>query len=395
MIGLDEIVRIDTRIDSRSISFENPTGARGAGGQAHGGRKGSPMRNLAPGERIQLADIDGPGCIRHVWMTFPPAPPQDMRAVWMEVFYDGAAEPSISVPCLDFFGLSHGRATAFASALTSAQEGRGFNAYFPMPFAKRARVELVNSASRPMPFYYQIDYTLEPVPDQSGYLHVAFRRENPTTLKRDFVIAEGLKGPGRFLGCVVGVRPFKDGMGWYGEGEFKVYRDGDTTHPTICGTGLEDYVGSAWGMGKHSAPYAGVPVLVEPERTASGTMSVLPDYVGFYRWHVVDPIVFSRELKVTIQQIGAVTIPAGPTRTRRSRNTSQPAPAGCWPTRSAATRPSPPICAARTRSASPNGSTITVPPLSCIAARHSRCRGWTSRRRLPTWPCSPTKRRPR
>ena len=321
MIDLDAIARIDTTLDSRSISFENPTGARGAGGQAAGGRKGSPMRNLAPGERIRLGDIAGPGCIRHIWMTFPPAPPAEMRAVWLEVFYDGADQPSISVPALDFFGLAHGRASAFASALTSAQEGRGFNAYFPMPFAKQARLELVNAAARPMPFYYQIDYTLGPVAEQAGYLHVAFRRENPTTLKRDFVIAEGLKGPGRFLGCVVGVRPFKDGMGWYGEGEFKVYRDGDTAHPTICGTGLEDYVGSAWGMGRHSAPYAGVPVLVEPERTAGGAqqgnaMSVLPDFVGFYRWHIADPIVFSREIKVTIQQIGAVTIPAGPDQER-------------------------------------------------------------------------------
>lgn len=290
--------RIDLSLDSRAITFENPTGARGAGGSAHGGRKGAPSRLLAPGERVLLADIAGPGTIRHIWMTFPPAPPEAMRALWMEVTYDGAPAPSISVPCLDFFGLAHGRPVPYASALTSAQEGRGFNAYFPMPFRDRFRMEITNPSRRSLPFYYQADYTLEAaLPADAGYLHAAFRRENPTTMQRDFVIADGLRGPGRFLGCVVGVRVL-DGGPWYGEGEVKVYRDGDAALPTICGTGLEDYVGSAWGMGAHTAPYAGVPLDVRRERAPS------PDFVSFYRWHLPDPIVFHESLRVDIQQIG-------------------------------------------------------------------------------------------
>src|SRR5262245_19646872 len=159
-------------------------------------------------------------------MTFPPAPPEVMRGVWLEVFYDGAAGPSVSVPCLDFFGLPHGRPIAFDSALTSVHEGRGMNAYLTMPFRHGVRVELTNGAARPLELYYQIDYTLEPAfPDHAGYLHVVFRRENPTTLRRDFVIADGLGGPGRFLGCNVGVRVLDGGL-WYGEGEVKVFRDG-------------------------------------------------------------------------------------------------------------------------------------------------------------------------
>jgi len=150
---------IDTSLDSRAATFENPTGGRGRGGQAHGGRKGAPSRSIDPGETVVLADMDGPGTVRHIWMTIPPAPPEVMRAVWLEAFYDGRTDPSVSVPCLDFFGLPHGRPLPYVSALTTAQEGRGFNAYIPMPFTDHLRVELTNSAVVPITLYYQIDYT--------------------------------------------------------------------------------------------------------------------------------------------------------------------------------------------------------------------------------------------
>jgi Protein of unknown function (DUF2961) len=298
---------VDPTLDARAATFENPTGARGAGGTAHGGRKGAPNRRLAPGERVVLADIEGPGIVRHIWMTFPPARPERMRALFLEVFYDGADEPSVSVPCLDFFGLPHGRPVAFASALTAAQEGRGFNSYLPMPFDRRIRIELVNGAPRPTILYYQVDYTLQPeLPDDLGRLHVTFRRENPTVQRQDFVIADDLRGPGRFLGCNVGVRVI-DHAAWYGEGEVKIYRDGDRAHPTICGTGLEDYVCSAWGLSAHHALYAGAPLVVTgPSRPgpATGTLE-LAAFVSFFRWHVLDPVMFSDEMRVTIQQIGS------------------------------------------------------------------------------------------
>lgn len=298
--------RIDLSLDSRAVTFENPSGARGAGGTAHGGRKGAPMRELAPGEKVVLADLEGPGTIRHVWMTFPPARPEWMRAMVLEVFYDGASEPSISVPCLDFFGLPHGRPAHYVSALTAAQQGRGFNAYLPIPFRRRIRVELTNGAARPMFLYYQLDYTLErELAPETGLLHVSFRRENPTRLREDFTIASGLRGPGRYLGCSVGIRPLPaEHFVWYGEGELKIYRDGDGAHPTICGTGLEDYVGTAWGMGTHFALYGGVPLEV---RAPDGP--AIPDFTSFYRWHVLDPVVFARDLRVTIQQIGYAVLP--------------------------------------------------------------------------------------
>jgi hypothetical protein len=288
--------RIDISLDSRAATFENPTGQRGAGGTIAGGRKGSPARVLAPGERVVLMDAVGPGTVRHIWLTVPPGPPEVLRALTLEVFYDGHGQPSVCVPVLDFFGLAHGRPAAYDAALMSVHEGRGYNSYVPMPFRDRLRIEFTNGSARRQHLFYQVDYTLGPVPDDAGYLHASFRREHPTTMRRDFVIAEGLRGPGRFLGCVVGVRVLDEGT-WYGEGEVKCYIDGDGEHPTICGTGLEDYIGSAWGLGQHAALYAGAPNIVQREDGQ-------PAFVSFYRWHLPDPIVFRERLRVTIQQIG-------------------------------------------------------------------------------------------
>lgn len=294
---------IDPGLDSRSISFENPDGARGGGGKAGHGRKGRPSYVCGPGERLVLADIKGPGTIRHIWMTILRLRPEMARALRFEVFYDGASEPSISVPVLDFYGLPHGRVVEYYSALTSINEGQGLNAYIPMPFLRSLRAELVNESARHVLLYYQIDYTLQPLaPEDSSYLHASFRRENPTRLRQDFVIADGLSGPGRFLGCSVGVRVLNKDH-WYGEGEVKIYRDGDREFPTYCGTGLEDYVGSAWNLGRHSGLYSGAPLNLPAE--ADSRAGGMPDLSSFYRWHIPDPVMFSDNLRVTIQQIGS------------------------------------------------------------------------------------------
>jgi len=307
-----DLVRDLTRIDlgqrARTITFENPAGTAGTAGTAANGRKGAPSRTLAPGERVVLADIDGPGTIGHIWLTVPAMRPQHLRAITLEVFYDREHDPSISVPAADFFGAPLGRPVFYHSALQSTQEGRGYNSWIPMPFRRHVRIELSNGAPRPVELYFQVDLVLGPVEPEAGVLHASFRRENPTTLRRDFTIADGFTGPGRFLGCNVGIRVFQEPSWfvWYGEGEVKMYLDGEG-QPTWCGTGLEDYVGTAWGMGPHQTQYQGVPLHVsDPDHPRP-----MPDMVSFYRWHIPDPIVFERALRVTIQQIGAVILPPG------------------------------------------------------------------------------------
>ncbi len=304
---------IDTALDSRSISFENLTGARGAGGTAHGGRKGAPNRITKPGDEITLADIQGPGRIGHFWITVPPLPPQEMRRLILEVTYDGREAPSISVPLVDFFGCPHGRPVPLNTAYTTIQEGRGYNSWLPMPFRDNIRITFRNQSNRTFPLYYQVDYNLAPQAEDTGLLHVSFARENTTTLGQDFTIAQGFKGPGRFMGCNIGVRVLNDILmqkhfSWYGEGEVKIFRDGDEKLPTICGTGFEDYAGTAWGMGAHQTPFAGVPHDV---RNPDGSGGANPDFASLYRWHGPDPIIFQNEVRVTVQQIGAVFLGRG------------------------------------------------------------------------------------
>jgi hypothetical protein len=296
---------IEARLDSRSISAENPDGARGNGGKTGHGRKGNPSRTLAPGEKFVVADIAGPGTLRHIWITTDYGAPEVLRAQRLEIFYDQLEDPSISVPLLDFFGLPHGRHAEYYSALISVNEGLGLNSYIPIPFTRSIRVEITNESSVPTFLYYQIDYTLESsFPLKHSFLHATFRRENPTTPRQDFVVCEGMKGPGRFIGCSVGIRVL-DKAFWYGEGEMKIYRDGDQQFPTYCGTGLEDYVGSAFNLNRHFGLYSGSPINIPANANAHRDLEKrMPDFASFYRWHLPDPIMFSHSLRVTLQQLG-------------------------------------------------------------------------------------------
>ena len=286
---------------TRAASFENPSAAPGGG---HTGRKERPNKLLEPGERVVLADIEGPGTVTHVWLTVGAPYPNDATASFLrhqsiEVFYGDRADPSVSVPVPDFFGAVHGVPVSYASSLTAVTEERGFTSRVPMPFRDRIRIEYHNGTDRHALLYYQVDLLLGPVAEDLGVLHATFRRENPTELGRDFVVTDGLWGPGRFLGWTGGVR-VGDGRHWWGEGEVKMFFDGED-RPTVCGTGTEDYLDSAWGLGPFAAPESGAPLVV-----ASGETDLRSGHrlVGFYRWHLSDPVVFRRELTVTVQQIG-------------------------------------------------------------------------------------------
>jgi hypothetical protein len=296
--------------ESRAATFENPTGERGAGGTAANGRKGAPNRILRPGERVVLADLTGPGRVTHIWLTvgslraLDAPPPAFLRAQVLEVFYDDLDQPSVSVPALDFFGVVHGVPASYASTLTAANEGLGLDSRIPMPFDGRIRIEYENASDDVALLYYQADVLFGPRAAEGGRLHAMFHRENPTTLGEDLVILDGLRGPGRYLGMTGGVRPHD--QWWWGEGEVKVFLDGDDL-PTICGTGTEDYLGSAWSLGVFAAPESGAPLVVGPTGTPAGGWSL----VSFYRWHVSDPIVFGESARVTLQQIGSAMFREG------------------------------------------------------------------------------------
>jgi len=284
---------LDTGLISRSISFENPTGAPGEGGKAASplgvGRKGAPSITLKAGQEVQLCDIEGPGTIRHIWMTTKRSP-VNLRSLVLRAWWDGQEHPSIECPIGDLMGFAHGKVMPYHSAVHSLGQNAGMNIWLPMPFTTRARITLTNEGKEGVPLYYQIDYTIaDKHPGDVGRLHVLFRRENPTTTKQDFVMLPQREGKGRFVGAVLGIRNLTPGQ-WWGEGEIKVYMDGDTDFPTICGTGSEDYVGLSYGM--QQTPYL-----------CNGCSLNEKNFVSMYRWHLPDPIAWRTECRITIQQI--------------------------------------------------------------------------------------------
>ncbi len=286
---------------TRTVWFspENPDGARGGGGLTGGGRKGRPCVTVPAGDSLTLAECATgvSGTVRRVWLTFPDRTPEMLRGVVIEAWWDGSAKPAISAPLGDFFGHMCGRMSAFESVYFGSPEARSFWTILPMPFRDGMRLRLANTTERDLhQLYYEVDCTTgEPRDADTGYIHAVARRENPTTLRRDFEILPTITGHGRFLGAHIGVEVdgVRYGKTWWGEGELKIYLDGDHANPSLVGTGTEDYLGTGWGQGRFAGLYAGAPLEDDAARA-----------YGFYRWHVPDPVYFHESLRVTIQQIG-------------------------------------------------------------------------------------------
>ena len=300
---MTDLYHLPKHLKSRAISFENPDGSPGGGGKIASplgvGRKGAPARMVASGETIQIADIKGPGVLRHIWLATYDVP-DTMRGTVIRMYWDDQEHPSVEAPIGDFFGFAHGTSPPYASAVHSVGGRLALNIWLPMPFAKRARVTLTNEIGISIPVFFQIDYTLgDNIGEDDGYLHAQFRREPVTQRGQDYELMPRRSGRGRYLGAVIGVRP--SDTKWWGEGEVKVYLDGDTQFPTIAGTGAEDYVGLSWGLQPNTFPFHGAN-LVTRERTDTGPVSM-------YRWHVSDPIVWNESIRITAQQIGLAATP--------------------------------------------------------------------------------------
>jgi hypothetical protein len=186
---------------------------------------------------------------------------------------------------------------AFQSSIFSSPEGRSFNCYLPMPFKKGMKIVVTNENSEKLEaIFYEIDYTIGDYHnDNVLYLHAFFNRQNPTAIRKDYEILPKIEGKGRYMGTNIGIRLNKERYfnSWWGEGEVKVYLDGDTDYPTLCGTGTEDYIGSGWGQGQYTHMYQGCTV----DDMEKGMYC-------FYRYHIVDPVYFHKDILVTIQQIG-------------------------------------------------------------------------------------------
>ncbi|MGB2808949.1 MAG: glycoside hydrolase family 172 protein [Sedimentisphaerales bacterium] len=294
---------------TRSISPESFTGEKGKAGMATEGTGSGPARELGQGWKVSpsvrikagqtfvLADIEGPGAIQHIWMT----PTGDNRMNILRIYWDGEKNPSIECPAGDFFACGMGQYIKVTSMAVCVNPKSGFNCYWMMPFRKRCKITMTNIDEKPMTLYYQVDYTLTDVPQDMGYFHAQFRRVNPLPDKEDYTIVDGIRGKGQYVGTYMIWG--SNSPGWWGEGEIKFFMDGDKKFPTICGTGTEDYFCGSYGFDKpqgggyqeFNTPFAGMPQVIMSEKQ--------PRF-GLYRWHIMDPIRFEKDLKVTMQALG-------------------------------------------------------------------------------------------
>ena len=287
-------------IETRWASRENPEGKKGQGGKARNGRKGSAWFTLEDGEDATLAHAENTsGMIRRIWMTINTRNPATLRGTFIEMYWDESEKPAVCAPIGDFFCLGIGRMAVVKNSLFSSPEGRSFNCYIPMPFRKSMKIVVKNRSGQQIKhFYYDVDYTLgDRIEENALYFHCWFNRENPTQMGRDFQLLPFLEGQGRYLGVNLGIRcdRTKYFNTWWGEGEFKAYIDGDQEYPSLCGTGVEDYIGTAWGQDYFYDLYHGSQIYDKENME-----------IACYRLHVPDPIYFHENIQIMIQQIGGI-----------------------------------------------------------------------------------------
>lgn len=300
--------------ETRSISPENVTGEKGKGAMSLDGLakdcardlgqgwKISPYIFIQPGETVTLAEIDGPGAVQQIWMT--------MRGVWRQniirFYWEDRGEPSVEAPVGDFFASGWGTFSQVSSIPVCVNPGSAFNCYWEMPFRRKCKITMTNISDERTTLFYQINYTLTEIPEDCAYFHASFRRVNPLPYGEVYTILDNVKGQGHYVGTYMAWGT--NNNGWWGEGEIKFYIDGDSSFPTICGTGTEDYFCGSYDFEntethdeyvRFTTPYSGLNQVIVPDKLYLSQFRF-----GMYRWHIMDPIRFKRDLKVTIQALG-------------------------------------------------------------------------------------------
>lgn len=287
---------------------------------------------VRPGRRHTLAELDGPGCIKHIWTTNSLALDRDaMRSIMLRMWWDGERRPSVEVPLADFFGAAFGMCRDFCALplQLNPDRGRGMNCWFPMPFREHARIEVHNEWRSPMNLYYYVDCEVYPGWEEDlAYFHAQWRRENPTrgwgrqdikgpanraalraawktcntTGAENYVILDA-RGDGVYVGCHLDVDCFRrEKNDWYGEGDDMIFVDGERWPPALHGTGTEDYFGTAYcPRTEYASPYTGLTRYSGTEWGPEGQCWPFRGKNSLYRFHIEDPIRFRQSIRVTIE----------------------------------------------------------------------------------------------
>ncbi len=298
-----------------SLSPENLTGEKGKGGAMtlEEGSSGSCARDLGigwkvnprmfieAGQTLTLADVHDQGEIRQIWLT----PTGYWRGQILRFYWDGEETPAVECPLGDFFANGLNEYAPVNSLPVCVNPGSSFNCYWRMPFRKGFKITLENRNADRVVVYYQINYVQKPVDEDAAYFHAQFRRENPTEYMKDFTMLDAIKGRGQYVGTYMTWGTHN--RGWWGEGEVKMFLDGDKEFPSICYTGTEDYFCGSYDFEnqktheyeEYTTACAGLPQVIRPDTLYHSQMRF-----GMYRWHITDPIYFEKDIRVTIQALG-------------------------------------------------------------------------------------------
>lgn len=306
---------------SFSVSPENLTGEKGKGAMAEKGTgelcarelgkgwKISPSINISPNETFVLADIKDMGAITSMWFGGVVD-----RNYILRIYWDNNENASVECPLPDFFASAYMKSVyndwntgphfALESLPVVIAPNRGMNCFWQMPFRQRCLITIENRDDKDFICYYQINYTITDIPQDAAYFHAQFRQVKPLLKGDTYTIVDNVQGPGHYVGTAINIGLNGDGN-WWGEGELKFFMDGDTTDPTICYTGTEDYVGGSfnWDVDgqyvTYSTSYMGMHYYQKPD----GLYRIQPRF-SMYRWHIPDPIRFQNDLRVTMQDLG-------------------------------------------------------------------------------------------
>ncbi len=265
---------------------------------------------VAPGKTHVMLDAKGPGVITHLWITFlgPEKQPWAQRGsanqqdMLLRIYWDGSDRPGVEAPVGDFFAGCFGKRAEVISLPITVTRGSAYNCFWQMPFHKSARMEIVNQSDKPISLlYYNVDWIkLDSLPKDMPYFYAQYRQEYPVEHGRDYVVLD-TNGKGHYVGTVLAVRT-RSPM-WFGEGDEKISIDDDQT-PSIWGTGTEDYFLSAWGLIKTNTPYYGVPYFDQ--------WGIVGGHTSAYRWHINDPVVFQKHIRVAFEHFGWISADENP-----------------------------------------------------------------------------------
>lgn len=279
--GLDREILLSDIYRARNYEFHRVASLNPAGPDG-----GDVMR---PGELREIADIEGPGIVSHVWFTLSRAAEYVLKDCVLRIYWDDETEPSVECPIGEFFGLGHGRYYSYHSIPFEVGNARGYNCFLPMPFRKRCRVTFENSPDHGLRrLFYHINYKkVDSLPDDALYFHAQYRQAKPTSFDGDYTVLEA-KGRGHFVGLFYYNRP---AAGWWGDGGERIEVDGRV----VPGTGQEDYFCQGWSFGRNESGLRfGSPLYESADKKEFAENA-------FYRFHVEDPIPFRASFRMTMR----------------------------------------------------------------------------------------------